>query len=360
MPTVLPAKSYFDPEVFLLEKSHVFEKEWLFVGMCNEIPNQRDWITVELLGRSIIIYNTGKEIKAFQNVCPHRFNKIFPETQGNSPIVCKYHMWGFSEEGILLGKKEVYPEPEEKICLKAYNVDIAGNFIFIHFSSQPQQKLSEQLGDEISEQLKKISPILGSKIGERNIPHVCNWKFIVENVIDNHHCLAVHKNTLVNIGYCKVQPSEHNQNGNNSNFVIPSHDVSIAKKRTMIAKYFFEKEFINDYYKHTLIYPNLVIGNTEGANFNFGTILPLNESESILNLKFFQVKTKNIDENAYEDYKRICLDFAVSVFMEDKAILDTLQSGVKEIEHSGFQYHSEKRVEWFTDSYNKSIENGIS
>ena len=61
----------------------------------NRFFRQRRGYVLELGKYSVIIYNNGKDIVALQNMCSHRFNRIFTEKRGNAPIVCPFHSWGF-------------------------------------------------------------------------------------------------------------------------------------------------------------------------------------------------------------------------------------------------------------------------
>lgn len=355
--TTIKRENYFTPGIYEAEVKAIFEKEWLFAGFTWDIPAKKDWFTLDLFGHSLIIYNTGSGIRAYQNVCPHRFNRILTEASGSGPIMCKYHLWAFNDKGELMGKKPVYPEPQQTICLKSYHVDTIGNFIFVNLSAAPAYSLQQQLGDEIQEQLLSLSQRMHRRIYQQTVPHNCNWKFIVENVIENQHCLAIHQNTLVKAGFCKAPPTVQSELSANSYFIIPLSSESAEKKRSFIVNHVFGKENVNNFYKHTYIYPNMVISDFEGINFNIARLVPSSGDHTDFQMQFFIAKPVSDNEALVNEYVDITIKFGRNVFEEDKAVLENLQNGVKQVGHDGYQYTTEQRVGWFIQSYNHSMNN---
>ncbi len=357
MDRIIPAKYYHDAEIYELEKELIFEKEWLFVGMKTDLPNAKDWFTIDLLGKSVIVYNTGTSIKAFQNVCAHRFARIFTDSEGAGPIYCKYHAWVYDSEGVVLGKHDLCPDTKGKACLKSYPVETVGDFIFIHLGKDQPCSLKQQLTDELYGVLQDLSGRILKSDETFALPHSCNWKFIVENVMEQHHCVIVHKDTLVKTGYCGLnKPDEIYQWGKNSTFTFFSTNHRLEQKRQKFMRHVFEKEDINDQYKHYLLYPNSVLTIFEGVVYTIGRVLPQNNDESVFLLSVATAPNKkNAFKKLVADFNQINTSFIKTVFAEDKYLLDSLQAGVKEINHDGFQYTSETRVGWFTESYLDSM-----
>ena len=74
-------------------------------------------------------------------------------------------------------------------------------------SNRNSLTLEKYLGFNIIGELNIANNLLDfTKISTKNILHNCNWKHIVENVIDNKHCAPVHRNTLSKLGFCKNNP----------------------------------------------------------------------------------------------------------------------------------------------------------
>lgn len=63
---------FTEPELFDLEMEFIFEKVWIYACHESEIPNNHDFLTVQI-GRQPIIVSDGKgELHAMVNACEHR------------------------------------------------------------------------------------------------------------------------------------------------------------------------------------------------------------------------------------------------------------------------------------------------
>jgi phenylpropionate dioxygenase-like ring-hydroxylating dioxygenase large terminal subunit len=349
---MLSRESYFHPDVLKKEEEAVFKSQWLFACLTSEVPNRHDYKVIEYFKHSIIIFNTGNEIKIFQNVCPHRFNRLFSDEYGNSHLHCKYHAWSFGDDGKCLSKLDIYSNQEtEKPCLKTYQSTIIGKFIFFSFQALPHS-LADQLGEEMMNTLIHFSDRLDSSIHSQKVLHACNWKFIVENVIEVQHCIAIHKDTLVKAGYCKVSPTQiHDNLKSNSSFIVPFANQNFEKKRSFIVNHLFGKDNVKANYTHHFIFPNLLLSDFENINFNVARLIPLSADATDFDMQFFIAASKSENIELLEEYVRMTKEFGIKVFEEDKAQLENLQKGVMEVDHDGFHYHAAERITWFNEAY---------
>ncbi len=351
---------YYDPLIFSKEREIIFDSHWLFCGLTSEIPGRRDWKVIEYFGHSLILYNSGKSIRVFQNVCPHRFNKIFDDTRGRGVIVCGYHSWSFSEEGYLVGNQELEAENDKRPCLKEYPTEIIGQFIFVALKT-PIQSIQKQLGKETVEILNTISLRLTKRIFEQSLDHCCNWKFIVENVIETEHCLSIHQDTLVKAGYCQNSPIiSFDSSHDNSSFIVPFSNDNFGKKRNRFVSMLFGSENVNSNYQHHFIFPNLLISNFENINFNVSKLLPINAERTLFDMQFFIAPVITNNQGLIDEFISMTIQFGKEVFEEDKLFLERVQKGVKQIDHNGFHYKSATRIHKFVESYKKWMLNGKS
>ena len=69
--------------LFLLDIVFIlFNKEWICIGRCDEIPMSGDFITHEIAGTPILVVRQKSgEIKSFVNACAHRFTWLGLEFQ---------------------------------------------------------------------------------------------------------------------------------------------------------------------------------------------------------------------------------------------------------------------------------------
>lgn len=353
--TFVTSVHYRDPEIFAAEYKNIFSNQWLFACMTTDVQEQKDYVVMELMGRSVIIYNSRDGIKAFQNVCPHRFNLIFTEPRGNSPLICRYHAWGFDQNGKLIGKdkKKLIPSALGlDICLKQYRLAFIGKFIFINFSPEPIL-IEEQMG-ELYEDLLFVSDVIDEKIYEGTIPHRVNWKFFIENSVDFKHCKSVHDVTFGTVGGCQLLPEEQRKVQHNSYFVIPTLETESTIQRAKFMKKHFPRKMDTNKYKHILVFPNLTISILDGFNIILGQVLPVDVDNTNYYVRFYTSELINPKPMAYSlknQLKDDTISFINQVFAEDKAVLENLQRGVKELDDTGYVYESETRIRWFLESY---------
>jgi phenylpropionate dioxygenase-like ring-hydroxylating dioxygenase large terminal subunit len=65
-----------------------------------------------------VLQNFKGEIRAFANICSHRFNRIQTEPRGNRPLMCAYHGWNFDESGFPRGmpRREGFDLSDRELC----------------------------------------------------------------------------------------------------------------------------------------------------------------------------------------------------------------------------------------------------
>src|ERR1700747_1626900 len=72
-------------DVLGLERRHVFERSWLYLGHESELPDPGGARGRVIPGRSIIfVRGSDGEIRAFHNTCPHRGAIVCRHDQGTT------------------------------------------------------------------------------------------------------------------------------------------------------------------------------------------------------------------------------------------------------------------------------------
>ena len=84
----IPAKYYYDPDWYELERKAVFMRSWLNVGHVCELPETGSFVRrdIEFANASLLIVR-GKdgEIRTMHNVCTHRGTQLVDEESGKRP-----------------------------------------------------------------------------------------------------------------------------------------------------------------------------------------------------------------------------------------------------------------------------------
>ena len=133
------------PEHYELERKAIFGRTWLNVGRLEQIPRVGGYFTRELdaAGTSVIIVRAAdNEVRAYQNICRHRGNKLvwndYPqeETSGTCRnFTCKYHGWRYSLDGDLTfvqQESEFFDLDKADYGLVDVRVDVWEGFIFVN------------------------------------------------------------------------------------------------------------------------------------------------------------------------------------------------------------------------------------
>ena len=101
-----PAAIYTSPEIYALEKSKIFMRDWLCIARSEEIAKPGDYLTFMVMDEPIIITrDIGGSINAFRNACAHR-GLVVAKGNGNAEgFSCEYHGWRYD----LTGRLVVHP-----------------------------------------------------------------------------------------------------------------------------------------------------------------------------------------------------------------------------------------------------------
>jgi phenylpropionate dioxygenase-like ring-hydroxylating dioxygenase large terminal subunit len=347
---------YFDNNVFKNEQRNIFRKNWIFIGFKSELKNPNDFISKKIGGIPVVIQNFNGDIKAFANICSHRFSLLQTEKKGNRGLFCPYHGWAYNKEGKPCGipKKPLFSDFSnsdlEKLKLRNYDIDYCGDFIFIHISP-PTQSLKEYLGDFYDE-LKIISNSKQEHIDTNDLTIKANWKIIVENTLESYHVNLVHGETFKRLGASGLK---FDFSGSHSKWTADLAVDEDDPKLSKIHKRFLPREFKTKGYIHYLVYPNLLISTTYGVSYNISVIDPINEQETYFSSNVFLAS--NEGGSVIDLYKTSLVDFNRQVFDEDKVICEYVQEGVEFTDQPGILSLEEKRVHSFQENYIKQIQN---
>lgn len=192
----IPAKPYYDPAWFELEREAVFRPSWHCVGHVADLPDAGSFFKFELevLKSSILITrNKAGEINAFHNVCTHRGTQLVEEAKGKkSKFSCPYHMWTFGNDGALLSAPdfESFGLSKAECALKNVHVGVVAGLIFINLSEKPMP-LRDWLGS-LAEEMETLPVARATHYSEYSYDIDANWKLTYDNFQENYHLRFVH------------------------------------------------------------------------------------------------------------------------------------------------------------------------
>jgi glycine betaine catabolism A len=271
----LPRDAYVSSSVFDAERERIFAREWVLVGREESVPNEGDYLDVDLLGESILVVRgEGGSLRAFFNVCRHRgCTIVLPSTsRDGAPVAgrtgkairCPYHSWTYNLDGTL----RTAPYLEEELASRKgefglHRAGLAtwGGFIFIHLDPAGAEARGHTLESQFGQSMARLKnyPLAELRTAKRIVYDVAtNWKVILENYNECYHCGGVHPEL------CKIVPAFRTDGGGSLDWEhgVPHREGAVtftASGQTSRAP--FRGLNADELVKHKgeLIYPNFLI-----------------------------------------------------------------------------------------------------
>jgi phenylpropionate dioxygenase-like ring-hydroxylating dioxygenase large terminal subunit len=196
--THLPGEYYASEAAYKLEKEQIFLKDWLAVARAEEFPSVGDYRTFNIVGEPFIIARAEDgELKAYINRCAHRGVAVANGQGNTNEFECPYHGWLYGLDGKLMGapymdKAEGW---DKNSCrLKPVHLAVWQNWVFVNLSHDPEN-FDEFIAPYDAEFgfLRQDTLLLADKLV---LEVDCNWKFPVENLMDNYHSRVLHRKTI--------------------------------------------------------------------------------------------------------------------------------------------------------------------
>lgn len=189
-----PGYLYASAEVYELEREKIFTKDWLCVGREEEWDRPGDYRSFRIMGEPVVVTRDREgQLNAFANVCVHRGVEVASGEGNVREFSCPYHGWVYDLRGKLLGAP-LMREPEGfdlKSCrLAPVRIGTWAGFVFVCLDGQTPP-LEEFLADFVAD-FAFLRPEECRLSGKVAVEFDCNWKLIVENVLDMYHVGVLH------------------------------------------------------------------------------------------------------------------------------------------------------------------------
>ncbi|MDR2857319.1 MAG: aromatic ring-hydroxylating dioxygenase subunit alpha [Novosphingobium sp.] len=345
----IPARYYYDPEWYELERKAIFMRTWLNVGHVCELPETGSFVRREIeFARASLLLVRGKDgtIRAMHNACTHRGTQLTDEECGKRPTFsCPYHMWTFGTDGALLSAPdfERFDTTKEACALRQVAVDVCGGLIFINFD--PQQSLREYLGP-MAEMLEQLPVARATTFHEYVYELDANWKMDYDNFQENYHLRFIHPRSGgagVWPGNPFGYPSHFSLNGRHRTQTIwADPDAEIQPTMLDVYKRSARRLAADGILDHPLgreyiaLFPNLFLFCSPGSHF-LHTVFPLGPEKARGVIRLYWIGE---DETASTRYAR---EFAMAqirdIHSEDVGVVQAGQRGISSgaLEYLHFQ-----------------------
>jgi len=360
---MIPKQNYHSPDIFKAEMSTLFNRGYQFAALTTELENDRDFVCLDYSSTAIVVQNFKGEIKAFQNVCAHRFNRIQTEERGNRALTCMYHGWTYDAEGSPVGlpKRAQFTSRcanLDDLRLTRYKVEICGIFVFVAAESA-EGDLREQLGT-FYDTLVELSQHIGRETHYANVPHKANWKLIVENVLECYHCSTVHQDTFIRYGFGRADMQDLVIEGANSGCHWPREDAVNEDLLRRGLSHLNGRSLKHRSYYHVFLFPNMFVSSTQGTSFFVGQLLPVSEEETILRIRYFEpkIELKPWQRTRQDAVNVDTVNVGLQLVAEDRHILESIQRGMRLSDRPGILGADEVRIAAFAERYNALMATG--
>ena len=362
MRALIPAASYHSAEVFAHEQDALFGAVWQFVGFAHDLAQSDDYLTATVSGRSVVVQNFAGGLRAFANVCSHRFARIHDCAKGNGPLRCPYHGWIYNKDGVPYSIPsrprfdDLTPATVASLALRRYEVERCGAFVFVRREAGGPS-LREWLGAAYGT-LEAVSAALGPQVDVNEMVIEADWKVGVENTLESYHVGFVHSDSFKKVG---AKGMDFTFDGPHSSWLSPV-DASIQGQMTKLLPRFEPRPLPVDGYFHQLVFPNLTVATTYGTSFAVQLFEPLAPGRTRFRSVVFQGRVPDGTRGAavLAMLNESVAEFNRTVFSEDKVICEQVQRGVVEAEQPGILSYEEARVLRFQEAYARFVPAGAS
>jgi phenylpropionate dioxygenase-like ring-hydroxylating dioxygenase large terminal subunit len=310
----LPSYWYTDPTVYRMEQEAIFRHTWQYAGHASQLQSTGD----RLVFRSgcipiVVVRNDAGELDAFINLCRHRGHELALEgdTKRRKTLQCAYHGWTYNLDGTLRSAPRSTRErnfDKSKVGLLPARVDTWGPLVFVNPDEQGPG-LAEQLGD-----LPQLAESRGLDFsqyelrGRASYEFACNWKILMDNNFECYHCAVAHGSSFA--PFYDVDPAAYK---------IEIFDYTASQTSPIKPGVPDGRPAWGDFRFHYL-WPNTFIVD-HSIIFNVLQILPLAPDRSAM---IFETHVRRgTSEDAVKDYG----EFYTNVFMEDGAVVESVQRG---------------------------------
>ena len=196
---------YTDQGVFNLEMEKIFGATWVYVGHESQLSEPGAYIATDIGAKPVILVkDSANRLRAFHNRCPHKGSRLVNNAAGKiDRFLCNFHNYSFNLDGSVaaIPLEDAYENSGFGACEKVArmvsvpHVESYRGFIFAALK-QPPMDLRSWLSDTRAsiDNLVDRSPEGRLEVVGRPFKWInhCNWKMLVENLVDGMHVGGTH------------------------------------------------------------------------------------------------------------------------------------------------------------------------
>jgi phenylpropionate dioxygenase-like ring-hydroxylating dioxygenase large terminal subunit len=358
-------RAIVDPAAFAEEQRRLAHV-WTFLGMTSDAEKDGDWFRASIATRSVFVQRFGADLRAFENVCAHRFYPLRTVDRGNGPVICGFHHWQYDREGRAVGIplcRELYDALPQELGARLNPVELAtcGRMIFGRF---PHPDVSESLEDFLDLGFPVLAA--GSQAHRRpdcmTVPIAANWRLGAHISLDDYHAAAVHPRTFGRQGVLRRENISYYRFGRHSAYVGTTKPDGLKR----IAEGCRDGTWSPNRYTIVQFVPNVLMAffATDFDLYHCVVLLyePVRHDHTLLHAWFYPApfRSRHPWLRALTDWIRapIVRHHVGRVLHEDNTVCEGIQTVAHQIGRGPLIGKLEERVGWFEESYRKLMEDG--
>lgn len=318
----LPARWYTDPTITERELVQVFRKSWNYIGPAAELAALGDYITGYAGGVPVVVVRNERGLAGFVNVCRHRRHEVMKGRGNAKTMQCGYHAWTYDLAGGLSRVPRSAAEPDfrlEDFPLLPVRTEALGPFVFVNLD--PDAPSAQSCYGPVLDLIASAGvPLDAIELhGRQEWRSNANWKTMLENYLECHHCAVAHPGfsaaidvrpdiyTLACHGWFSSQSGPVRQTALDGRSKVRLYDVAGAVAQS----------------QYHFLWPNLTININPGfPNLSVDVWIPDGPNA-----------TKGFSEQYFgpgvsEDFARDLTAFNKQVAEEDDRLTDSVQRGL--------------------------------
>jgi choline monooxygenase len=188
----LPGSWYAQPAHHAIELERVFRREWVGVGLADDVARNGSYVATEAGGAPVLVVrDDAGTLRAFLNVCRHRGAPVASGCGQAHALGCPYHGWVYRLDGSLARANGVGAPAAFDVAdfaLREVAVTTFARSLLVNLDPGAEPLDTGRIGGAI-----EPFGIDGFEVARRD-RYECraNWKVLLENYSENYHTPFVH------------------------------------------------------------------------------------------------------------------------------------------------------------------------
>jgi phenylpropionate dioxygenase-like ring-hydroxylating dioxygenase large terminal subunit len=324
----------------------LWEGYWHLAGHLSELARPRDFVRLSVGTADIVLFNDGNEIVAFDNLCPHRGTRIFDESHGNKPFVCRYHGWSYSKGKIYAGNKDQFSHCDlDQAKLGTLSLERVGDFLFVAVA--PKQSVKSQLG-ELFDIVTAIAQSISNRHDFDSYQYDCYWPIAVENALEPYHVPLIHANSLDQLDLAEGVTHKHDAN---SIWLTEVGNKSTSRRLEKLSK-MFDMKYKHPGYMNIYLFPFSMISSTFGISYSVQNFLPdfVGDKSNFASRLYTSKTLPKLKPHIFQEFFDSTAAINRQIFKEDSEICARVPKISWSIEDPKFYAKSEERIVFFREA----------